>query len=222
VKITQPPATAIWLLEHAIPGQPNEALAGDLLEEFRNGRTSGWYWSQVLVAVALGWLRESLARADVIAFAALWSIAGPSWFVYTDKIQNDAVIMHALLSRLAFPWSMLGYFGWGLALSMALIWAGIVVYHLLRFLATGSVGSFRLKRNALLSTCVYIALTVVIVTMTTFLPPGHAIDRRTLTPINAITDPRMYAMNARLISFATLLVTLWTAKQRRLGHKATS
>lgn len=33
----EPPATATWLLEHFTPGERNEALAGDLLEEFQNG-----------------------------------------------------------------------------------------------------------------------------------------------------------------------------------------
>lgn len=32
------PKGAIWILGHLVPGEKNDALAGDLLEEFRAGR----------------------------------------------------------------------------------------------------------------------------------------------------------------------------------------
>jgi hypothetical protein len=41
---SRPPALAAWLVEHAIPGGKNEALAGDLLEGFGEGRSKAWYW----------------------------------------------------------------------------------------------------------------------------------------------------------------------------------
>ena len=44
--VKQPPAFATWLLKRAARG--NEALVGDLLEEYRQGRSAVWYWRQVL------------------------------------------------------------------------------------------------------------------------------------------------------------------------------
>jgi hypothetical protein len=35
MKPSEPPALASWLLEHLALGKKNEALAGDLLEEFK-------------------------------------------------------------------------------------------------------------------------------------------------------------------------------------------
>src|ERR1700761_8706539 len=102
MRAKQPPAAANWLLRHLTLGEANEALAGDLLEEFQDGRSVGWYWSQVLVAVALSWLRESFARTSVLAFAILWSMLAPSWYVWTDKIQNDVAILHGLFPGLPF------------------------------------------------------------------------------------------------------------------------
>jgi hypothetical protein len=201
--------TGTWLLEHVTLGDRNEALAGDLLEDFRNGRTAGWYWSQVLVAIALGWFRQALAHPGVLAFATLWSVAAPSWFVYTDKIQNDATGLHGLLCRLDFPWSMVGYFGWSLTVSLTFIWTGIALYLFLQFWTSGNLGNLQFGRSLLLSGLVYATLFAGMCVLTLFLPPGHAIDRRTLTPLNAITDPRVYAMETRLFSFVTLLVTLW-------------
>jgi hypothetical protein len=51
MKSSQPPVFATWLLKHLCPGQYSEALAGDLVEEYRRGRSESWYWRQVLVAI---------------------------------------------------------------------------------------------------------------------------------------------------------------------------
>ena len=50
----RPPALANWLLDHLGYTRQNAALAGDLLEEFRSGRSAAWYWRQTLVVVANG------------------------------------------------------------------------------------------------------------------------------------------------------------------------
>jgi hypothetical protein len=67
----EPPSLATWMLRHCIPGRRNEALAGDLLEEFRAGRSIAWYWRQVLDAIVLGCTREILNRSSMAFFAAL-------------------------------------------------------------------------------------------------------------------------------------------------------
>src|SRR6187200_3255711 len=46
----RPPRLASQLLERFAPG--NEALHGDLDEEFSSGRSSAWYWRQVMAAIA--------------------------------------------------------------------------------------------------------------------------------------------------------------------------
>jgi hypothetical protein len=47
-----PPKRATWLLEHAGSRYRRESLAGDLIEEYRAGRSDAWYWRQVLWAIA--------------------------------------------------------------------------------------------------------------------------------------------------------------------------
>jgi hypothetical protein len=47
-----PPRLPAWMLEHLNAGNSNEALAGDLVEEVRCGRSAVWYWRQVLGALA--------------------------------------------------------------------------------------------------------------------------------------------------------------------------
>jgi hypothetical protein len=48
----KPPALATWMLDHLGSRGSNEALSGDLLEAFRTGRSAGWYWYQVIAAIA--------------------------------------------------------------------------------------------------------------------------------------------------------------------------
>jgi hypothetical protein len=47
----RPPRFALALLERLVP--ESAALAGDLVEEFRQGRSRAWFWWQVLAAVAV-------------------------------------------------------------------------------------------------------------------------------------------------------------------------
>jgi len=53
------PALATALLRRAAP--PEEALAGDVLEEYQSGRSRFWYWRQVVSAILLGTFRQVAA-----------------------------------------------------------------------------------------------------------------------------------------------------------------
>ena len=63
----QPPALARWLVKQAARG--NEALVGDLLEEYRRGRSAVWYWRQALTIVVVG---RSTAAALALGIVALY------------------------------------------------------------------------------------------------------------------------------------------------------
>ena len=49
-------ALALWLLSCLAPR--NEPLAGDLVEQFRAGRSVFWLWTQLLYAIAVGSFRQ--------------------------------------------------------------------------------------------------------------------------------------------------------------------
>lgn len=74
MKPLQPPAPATWLLKLFGPQRNAEALAGDLLEEFRQGRSRAWYWRQVLAAIQ--WRRNLLVLVFVAGYA--WYLAASS------------------------------------------------------------------------------------------------------------------------------------------------
>ena len=75
-----PPKLAKWTLKHF--GSSDEALVGDLIEEYSQGRSAAWYWRQVLIAVLIGCgnqvRRHKLltVRAVIVGWAA-WYI---SWY----------------------------------------------------------------------------------------------------------------------------------------------
>jgi hypothetical protein len=56
--MNQPPALAHWLLRHFGCSANNETVVGDLDERYRNGRSRRWYWSQVLIALIVGFIED--------------------------------------------------------------------------------------------------------------------------------------------------------------------
>jgi hypothetical protein len=53
MKTRKPPRLAIWLLERLSTGYHGESLAGDLIEQYKHGKSQLWLWRQVAVAIVL-------------------------------------------------------------------------------------------------------------------------------------------------------------------------
>jgi hypothetical protein len=51
MSLRRPPVLAVSLLDRLGYTRQNPALAGDLLEEFRSGRSRAWYWRQTLIVM---------------------------------------------------------------------------------------------------------------------------------------------------------------------------
>jgi hypothetical protein len=67
----KPPALAVWLLERFGYLGENSALLGDLLEEFRNGRSASWFWRQTATVLVKGRSpRQIVLRLDLLALFA--------------------------------------------------------------------------------------------------------------------------------------------------------
>ena len=67
-----PPSIPLWILEHLTPPEREDALAGDLLEEYRSGRSNGWFWRQALGAWLGAWTRYFARRRSLLLFALLF------------------------------------------------------------------------------------------------------------------------------------------------------
>jgi hypothetical protein len=68
------PRLATLPLERLGPG--NDALLGDLAEEYRPGRSAFWYWRQALTAIVISASRDVWAHKSMAlhAFSVLWSL----------------------------------------------------------------------------------------------------------------------------------------------------
>lgn len=75
MKLSKPPALATWFVEHSTRGSKSEALAGDLLEQFSEGRSVAWYWRQALVATLVGFGKEwdIPVRAALVTTVLFWA-----------------------------------------------------------------------------------------------------------------------------------------------------
>jgi len=124
---TDPPSAATWILEHLTPGPRNEALAGDLLEEFRRGRSIGWYWRQALAAVLVRSFVEIVNNRFVMLFAALWSMLTPAWLLFIANLEQQSGLNHRFW-QMDWPWSTLCDLGLLLAVNLIFIWAGILLF----------------------------------------------------------------------------------------------
>lgn len=102
-----PPRSAIWLLQHLCTGSHNQALTGDLVEKLRGGRSRGWFWKEVLIAIAVGVLGEVQRHWPHFTYAiAGTTIAALLW----KTVEGVPAVLHwwALpwpFSQLAFEWS---------------------------------------------------------------------------------------------------------------------
>jgi hypothetical protein len=76
---SDPPSLPAWLLEHLRFGSTGEALIGDLLEEYRRGRSSAWYWRQALRAILAGYTGEVRRHWVLVARAVCIGVLASYW-----------------------------------------------------------------------------------------------------------------------------------------------
>jgi hypothetical protein len=100
---TKPPRLAAWILQHFGPELNQEALAGDLNEAMAQGRSSGWYWRQVLAAVR--WPR--LLCGLLILAAWSWWMTLPDMWIWgrplVSRPLDMAIFMVGVLAASYVP-----------------------------------------------------------------------------------------------------------------------
>ena len=87
---TPPPRLAAWLFERLASGPNRESLGGDLAEQYRGGRSSAWYWRQVLMAVWASTTRD-IGRHKLTAVRAVvisWMFLIP-WLFFTGWVYGS-------------------------------------------------------------------------------------------------------------------------------------
>lgn len=115
MRSSKPPALATWLVEHAVRGGNSEPLAGDLLEQFSQGRSAGWYWRQVVGAVIVGWSKEFRTLGVAAVVTVVWTSAltlfyGHFWADAQMLALNLMVMRHGW-----WDWGGAGFSNWCLS-----------------------------------------------------------------------------------------------------------
>jgi hypothetical protein len=207
------------MLEHLTPAGRDEALGGDLLEEFRRGRTEGWYWWQVLSACGVGWLRTLRARGTLLVFALLLSILAPAWNVLCDQIEDSAII-NKLWQALGGFWIFPALAGW-IVLHSAFVWGGMLIFIAAQGSFRKRLDGERLRRGFLLVPLIFtplygvMALIVGLYWYSDFEQASLA-----ATPLGEIADFRVLADVVRIPYLVSLLAALWGAIPRAQGRLA--
>lgn len=208
----EPPPQATWMLEHLTSDTRDEALAGDLLEEFRSGRSSAWYWRQVLSACLVSWSKSLAVRAPLLAFALLWSTLAPAWKIIVDEIA-DAPVFTSLWHVLGPLWLPFAFAGW-IALQATFLWAGILAYLLAHTILGRTIGQREAHRAFWLAPLLFppvAGLTFVLANLYWYSVPGLAHARLPSTSLGQIADFGMLSDLIRVPYFIALLSALWTA-----------
>jgi hypothetical protein len=204
-----PPRIATWMMEHLTPSGSDDAIAGDLLEHFRAGRSTGWYWRQVITAIAAELIRRVWLHRAALLFAAMWSFLAPAWVLLNARLHWDRSVA---MMRIPWPWSMILPIFLGSAVGLLFVWLGVLVYVVLCRTALGRL-HFGRPGIAILSSIVAFAATQICAILITLYAsshtPGYAIDERTLTLIGEVRDFRLWTMLLRLRYFPATACAMW-------------
>ena len=213
----RPPSLALWLLDHLIPGPANEALAGDLLEEFSTGRGAAWYWRQTLAVLALACSRPLLNNRSVLIFATLWSTFAPAWLLGLAALENH-IRFNQRFSQFGWPWPILSDWGLLLAANLAYIWTGIALYRIPHLWAAQNLRPSVLAREILASSPVLCALWGALIVLPKVFLLGYADP---FAPVigSWMHNRHLAALLVRLPFFLTVLCTLWRVAANRSAHR---
>ncbi len=189
MKPGEPPAIAKWMLEHLVPGPRNDALAGDLFEDFGRGRPKGWYWRQVLSVILLGMFREARIRFGLVFFAASWSMLVPAWLRLLNNFEQHSNLTERF-GRMDWPWSVVSDVGFLLAANVVFIWIGMTMYLVPHLWAARNLRVQPLGRGIRASLPILVALWALLVLVPKYFL-GQPVDRPAATPVETyrINEP---------------------------------
>ncbi|MGC1294520.1 MAG: hypothetical protein WA869_05720 [Alloacidobacterium sp.] len=207
----EPPPLATWVLEHLAPGDRNEALAGDLLEDFRAGRSNRWYWRQVFAACVTAWLRYLGDRKMVLVFAVVWSMFAPAWTTLQERIMHGPG--HTWRMDLSF--TGISTVAVWLTLNVIFLWTGVLFYFISHPSFAKRFTRRQVTRAFLLAAFVFLpAYVATFIVTNLYFFPGPQVDRSTMTLLGEFMDVRLWANAIRIPFLVTLLCALWQAIPR--------
>jgi hypothetical protein len=203
------------MIEHMTAGGHDGALAGDLLEEHRAGRSDAWYWRQTIAACVVSWLTSLQARASLLVFTMLWCLMAPVWKTLCDRILA-APILERIWHLAGGVWVLPALALW-IVLHATFLWTGILVFSAVCAPFGKTVPRECFRRALLLAPLIFTpiyAITLVLGSLywySVFAPYALA-----ATPLGQMTDLRLLADVMRIPYFIAMLAALWGAFPRSM------
>jgi hypothetical protein len=210
----KPPALATWMLDHLRSRGSNEALSGDLLEAFRTGRSAGWYWYQVIAAIAIAWGRNVWHHRVTLFFAAVWSVFSPAWLLLPVRFSLDSLVGDT--SHIPWPWSFICAIVFGAVIAMLFIWLGVAVYSTFHLLAHGNLSLRSVRKGFLWGLVAYGLAQACKLAISIHYPqpPSHAEHWGSLTVLGVIENFETWSTLLRFPDFIGTATTLWFLESR--------
>jgi hypothetical protein len=159
MRSTPPVAFATWMLEHLTFGSPNESLSGDLLEEFRSGRSAGWYWCQALSAIAVTVFSRFRAYLLPLVFSACWGVLYPAFWPSIVKGLSTQAIFERMATH-DWPYSSAFQAVGEIFPAVIFVWIGFFIYLILRNPVAHYISTLQLFGSLSISVNVLFAATV--------------------------------------------------------------
>lgn len=154
-------ALASWLLQHFSFGPHREALTGDLCEELQSGRSTSWYWRQVLSAITVGSLKKSRDYVLALIFSWAWSMFYPAWQLSFARIRLTHILPHQW-AAIDLPYST-GLQGIAEIIPAILfVWLGLFLYRVLRPEQFSELSAIRLLASLSISLNIFFMAAVAI------------------------------------------------------------
>lgn len=191
------------MLEHLVLGSHSDALAGDLLEEFKRRGSAAWYWRQVLAAIIVGLSRELGHQWKAAGFALIWTFVEylimRLWFLSATYRS-----IHPWTLRHRQPETFFLFMAVELLLHILVVWLGLVVYLALM----GVLNEHRLTRGQLI--CLFFVMLEI------------GVYQSCWRVVLRITPPPLFLVVGRMPMFIGLLLSLCatlpsTAMKRAIG-----
>ena len=93
----QAPRVATWFADRFLTSGKRESLVGDLMEQYREGRSATWYWGQVLRAIIASTSEELIAH-KLIALRAL-ALGLALYFLFSVPVGWLSIVAQRWIGR---------------------------------------------------------------------------------------------------------------------------
>jgi hypothetical protein len=183
-----PPRLARWVLEHLTADEQKDALSGDLMEEFRAGRSRGWYWRQAATAVIVSMARTLRTNWFALAFSVLWVLPLPALEIY---FLREMQLGRYFVKVWSYPWPYSTICDIALTIGWKLLylWLGIAFWQILLAFATRRTSVRQLVKGLFASVVVYGAAYLGMMAYFLAFPRAYAVDWRRVNPLSFVFNP---------------------------------